>query len=87
LTLQICLRQCRSVSNLALYIVTVAVWGTTWIAIEFQLGVVAPEVSVFYRYVLASLLLFAWCRARGLNLKFELGAHKASCFSACCFFV
>jgi len=65
------------VSNLALYIVTVAVWGTTWIAIEFQLGVVAPEVSVFYRYVLASLLLFAWCRARGLNLKFELGAHRS----------
>lgn len=63
-------------NNLALYVVTVAVWGTTWIAIEFQLGVVAPEVSVFYRYVLASLLLFAWCRLRRLPLRFDARAHK-----------
>ncbi len=62
-------------NNLALYIVTVAVWGTTWIAIEFQLGVVAPEVSVFYRYVLASGLLFAWCQLRGLKLRFDFHAH------------
>ena len=62
-------------SNLALYIVTVAVWGSTWIAIEFQLGVVAPEVSVFYRYVLASSLLFAWCYSRRLRLAFEARAH------------
>jgi drug/metabolite transporter (DMT)-like permease len=63
-------------SNLALYIVTVAVWGTTWIAIEFQLGVVAPEVSVFYRYVLATAVLFAWCQLRGLRLRFSLHAHR-----------
>jgi drug/metabolite transporter (DMT)-like permease len=52
------------------------VWGSTWLAIEFQLGVVAPEVSVFYRYSLAALLLFGWCRARGLRLSFGLRAHR-----------
>ena len=57
-------------SNGLLYVVTVVVWGTTWIAIEFQLGVVAPEVSVFYRYALATTLLFAWCRWRDLPLVF-----------------
>ena len=62
-------------SNLFLYVVTVAVWGTTWIAIEFQLGVVAPEVSVFYRYALATAMLFAWCRWRNLNLAFDRKAH------------
>lgn len=63
-------------SNGLLYVVTVLIWGTTWIAIEFQLGVVAPEVSVFYRYAAASLLLFGWCHARGLNLRFGLRAHS-----------
>ena len=62
-------------SNRFLYVVTVLVWGTTWIGIEFQLGTVAPEVSVFYRYTLAALLLFAWCSWRGLNLRFSPSAH------------
>ncbi len=62
-------------SNWFLYLVTVLVWGSTWIAIEFQLGTVAPEVSIFYRYLLASALLFSWCRHRGLNLRFDGKAH------------
>ncbi len=62
-------------SNWFLYVVTVLVWGSTWIAIGFQLGTVAPEVSIFYRYLLASALLFSWCRFRGLNLQFGIRAH------------
>ena len=45
-------------SNTLLYAITVLVWGSTWLAIEFQLGVVQPEVSIFYRYALASAILF-----------------------------
>ncbi|MEX2124014.1 MAG: EamA family transporter [Woeseia sp.] len=63
-------------SNGLLYLITVLVWGSTWIAIEFQLGVVAPEVSIFYRYSLASLLIFGWCRLRGLRLRFDRRAHS-----------
>ncbi len=66
----------RKMGNWILYVVTVLVWGSTWLAIEFQLGVVAPEVSVFYRYAIATALLFAWCLARGLNLKFDRRAHS-----------
>lgn len=62
-------------SNALLYAITVVVWGSTWLAIEFQLGVVAPEVSVVYRYAGASLLLFAWSRIRGLRLAFGLRDH------------
>ncbi len=62
-------------SNLALYAVTVLIWGSTWFAIEFQLGSVAPEVSLVYRYSIASLLLFAWCRARRLPLRFAIRDH------------
>ena len=62
-------------SNLALYLITVLVWGSTWFAIEFQLGVVAPEISIVYRYAGASLLLFGWSRFRGLSLAFGLRQH------------
>ena len=30
-------------SNTFLYIVTVLIWGSTWLAIEYQLGVVEPD--------------------------------------------
>lgn len=62
-------------SNGLLYVMTVLIWGSTWFAIEFQLGVVAPEVSVVYRYTAAAALLFAWCRARGLSLSFSPRQH------------
>lgn len=62
-------------SNALLYVITVLIWGSTWLAIEFQLGVVAPEVSVAYRYFGASALLFGWALYRGLTLKFPLRAH------------
>ena len=34
-------------NNAFLYGVTVLIWGSTWLAIEYQLGVVEPEVSIF----------------------------------------
>lgn len=64
-------------SNLNLFISCIAIWGSTWIAITFQLGNVAPEASVFYRFLLASLLLFAFCRVRGLNLAYSRRQHLA----------
>jgi drug/metabolite transporter (DMT)-like permease len=63
------------VNNLLLYVITVLIWGSTWFAIEFQLGTVEPEVSIVYRYVIASALLFAWCGVRGLKLRFPLRQH------------
>jgi drug/metabolite transporter (DMT)-like permease len=62
-------------TNLQLFAACVAIWGSTWIAITYQLGSVAPEVSVFYRFLLASLLLFGWCLARGLPLRFARREH------------
>jgi len=62
-------------SNTFLYIVTVLIWGSTWLAIEYQLGVVQPEVSIFYRYLMASVALFIWCKIRGLSLGFKAKDH------------
>ncbi len=61
--------------NLSLYLITISVWGSSWLAINFQLGVVATEVSVVYRYALASTLLFAWIAFKRLPLKFNVHAH------------
>lgn len=44
--------------NLSLYLLTVLIWGTTWIALKLQLGEVAIALSIAYRFGLAALLLF-----------------------------
>ena len=62
-------------SNLQLFIACVAIWGSTWLAITFQLGKVPAEASVFYRFLLGSLVLFAFCLARGLPLRFRAREH------------
>lgn len=62
-------------SNLQLFATCVAIWGSTWIAIKFQLGRVAPEASVFWRFLLASLVVFAYCRLRRLPLKYSREEH------------
>lgn len=43
--------------TLFLYVTTVAIWGTTWLAIYYQLGNVDVVVSVFYRFGLATAIM------------------------------
>lgn len=45
---------------LLLYATVVLIWGSTWAAIPFQLGTVAEEASVGYRFGLAALALYAF---------------------------
>jgi len=56
-----------------LYITTVLIWGTTWLAIYWQLGDVPIVVSVFYRFALGAVLLLPavlfFNKARVTNLK------------------
>ncbi len=61
--------------NLGLYTATVLIWGSTWIGIKFQLGVVDPVLSVAYRFTLAALLMFGFCKLRGLSLRFTFRQH------------
>jgi drug/metabolite transporter (DMT)-like permease len=46
-------------TNLILFVSTVLIWGTTWIAIAFQVGEVPLVVSVFYRFALAGFVFLA----------------------------
>lgn len=63
-------------TSLFLYGSTVLIWGSTWIAITFQLGDVDPLVSVIYRMALASTILFAWCKLRNIPLGLAPGNHR-----------
>ncbi|MDB9788541.1 DMT family transporter [Candidatus Thioglobus sp.] len=62
--------------NAFLYIIVLLAWGSSWFGISFQLDYdVAPQVSIVWRFLLASLMLFIWCFARGLKLSFPWREH------------
>lgn len=58
-----------------LYVITVLIWGSTWIAINYQLGDVSPATSLFYRFGLAAIILFIVCKFSQIPLKFPLKHH------------
>jgi drug/metabolite transporter (DMT)-like permease len=59
----------------ALFIVSSLIWGSTWFVIRYQLGVVAPEASVAYRFALAATLLLVFCALRGVRLRYAPREH------------
>jgi drug/metabolite transporter (DMT)-like permease len=61
--------------NFLFYLFTVLIWGSTWIGIKLQLGIVDPMVSVTYRFALAAILLLLWCWIRGMKMRFTLKEH------------
>ncbi len=62
-------------TTVLLYITVVLIWGSTWLAVKYQIGIVSPEVSVAYRIGIAAILMFLWSLARGLPLRFSRGEH------------
>ena len=61
-----------SIQNLLLYITTILIWGSSWLAIKLQLGYVDPMVSVAYRFLLASGISWLYCRYSGRLMRFGL---------------
>ena len=58
-----------------LYLVTVLIWGSSWYAITFQLGVVEAEISLIYRFLLASVILLLFCLITKRSLRFSPSQH------------
>ncbi|HEX9904356.1 MAG TPA: DMT family transporter [Propylenella sp.] len=54
---------------------TVLVWGTTWLALKYQLGTVDPQVSIVWRFLIAAPLMFLVCRLAGQPILFPLRMH------------
>ncbi len=58
-----------------LFALASAIWGSTWLAITFQLGTVSAAASVCYRFALASVLLAGGCALTGRSLRFAPRTH------------
>ena len=73
-------------NNSFLYMITVLIWGSTWIAINYQLGEVAAEASVTYRFALAALTLFIFIKVKQLPMAFSAKQHALfAAFGICLF--
>ena len=72
--------------DLAAYGGTVLFWGTSWIALRAQLGIVPPEVSIFWRFFFASILMWAWVLWRGEKVRFSAADHRGLAGTGLCLF-
>lgn len=53
------------------FMLVTLIWGSTWIVIKGQLGVVPPSWSVTYRFAVAAAAMFAFAAIRGERLRLE----------------
>ncbi len=61
--------------NTSLFILVTFIWGSTWLAIRYQLDGAHPLASVTWRFFLASFLVFGWCVLRRLPLRYGVNDH------------
>ena len=64
-----------SVQNLLLYAITILTWGSSWLAIKFQLGYVDPMASITYRFLLAAGASWLYCLYSGRLMRFGILDH------------
>ena len=62
-------------NNYVLFLITLFCWSPTWYLIKFQLGYVDPLVSVFYRFLIASFIIFIFLIIKNKKLKFSINQH------------
>jgi drug/metabolite transporter (DMT)-like permease len=62
------------------FIIFTAIWGSTWIVIRDQLGVVPAQWSVTYRFVLAAVAMALVAKWKGHSLKLDRGGMIAAAF-------
>ncbi|GAB5470253.1 MAG: DMT family transporter [Rhodospirillales bacterium] len=72
--------------DLGLYAVTVFVWGTSWIALKLQVGVVAPEVSLLWRFALAAIIMAGLLALRRKPWRFDWRMHLRFMVMGACLF-
>ena len=62
------------------FIIFTAIWGSTWIVIRGQLGLVPPEWSVAYRFVIAALAMALVALVKGNSLRLGPRGLAAAAF-------
>ena len=61
--------------ELLLYSMVVFGWSTSWLPLKWQLGVVAPEVSLLWRFVIAATVMFVISIYLRQSLMFNWRTH------------
>jgi drug/metabolite transporter (DMT)-like permease len=61
--------------DFALYATVLLAWGFAWIGIHLQVGIVSPDISVLWRFLLAGLVTLAIAFARGDRLRYSARDH------------
>jgi drug/metabolite transporter (DMT)-like permease len=56
-------------AEIGLALLVIVAWSTSWIGVHYQLGHVAPEISVVWRFTLAGAFMTVWCRLRRERLR------------------
>lgn len=64
-----------SATDYALYATVVLLWGASWLPLRLQLGVVSPEVSAAWRFLLGGLIVFGWLVAVKGRVRFAPADH------------
>lgn len=72
--------------NALLYMLVVVIWGTTWIAIAAQQGVVSAEVSIFWRFLISAAILWGFLLYRGKWQHFTVKDHLFCMLQGLCVF-
>ena len=72
--------------NAILYITTVLIWGSTWIAIEFQLNATSIVMSLFLRFLIAAAVMFFVSFCLRQSLKFDWRTHLRIALLGLCIF-
>src|SRR3954469_6100097 len=62
------------------FIIFTAIWGSTWIVIRGQLGIVPPQWSVTYRFVIAAVAMAAVAVWKGEDLRIDRKGLLAALF-------
>lgn len=73
-------------NNWFLYGLTVLIWGSTWIGIKYQLGVVDPMSSIAHRFALSTLLLLLYLLVTRRSLRLEARHHPFLLLQGLCLF-
>ena len=61
--------------DIFLYVAVVFGWSTSWYPLSLQLGFVAPEVSLVWRFAISGVIMLGICALRGINLRFGVAEH------------
>jgi len=62
------------------FVIFTAIWGSTWIVIRDQLGVVPPQWSVSYRFVIAAITMAILAKVKGRSLLLDRQGMQAALF-------